>query len=408
MTRNQRNLSQCIRREPEFDTLFEDIMTGKYRAISEIPSHVWGYHGWDQLHPNEFFELMLPYIQEQVSRAQLYQGVYKGRLDIDPNDIKTYDDFCRVPILVKDSRKPGEGFRHSVIETPGLMIPADLKDRGMPYAVYLTGGTKVQGKPTPTAITQRDREREAYGFARGFRYEGMRPGDTMMSTYNPTHKGGEIIKEASLLAGMNFIPRRSDQDPRRVIETMQKYGSNVLLTVQAPLDRGDKEGKGTDMNLLKLYESGTDVIESLDVLFLGGYRLIPEAQELSQSINVPLVTLLGSAEAIPQATNTAYGPDDRLCTGNNLHVLNGPHFMEVVARTRDGRLVPAQKGQLGLLLYTTVARDGTIYVRYAPGDQARVIAEYGECSCGIKSPIIGDISRIDDPEDVLATGCAAG
>ena len=65
-------------------------------------------------------------------------------------------------------------------------------------------------------------------------------------------------------------------------------------------------------------------------------------------------------------------------------------------------------GETGLLVYTTIAREGTIYLRYAPGDAATVLKYEGECDCGIKSSVISNISRIDNPNDIISTGCCIG
>ncbi len=402
-----RNLSEYLVVEPGFQQVVDDIRGGRYTSPLEIDPKAWAYCGWESLCHEDFFELMLPHIRYQVGRAKKQQSVYKGRLDhINPEEIKTMEDFWRVPILVKDSRVSDEGFRQQANENPHIMIPNDLRQQGIPFELYFTGGTK--GKPTPLAITDWDKNTEGYGFARGFRYEGMKPGDVMYSTYNLSHKGGTTIQRAANLARMNFIPRRTDLDATKIAEQLRTYGVNVLLTVQPPISRGDKEGKGGGgVDLLALYGADTDAIASLDILFLGGYRLADEAMELAKELNVQLVTLLGSAEAIPQATNTAFGSEHRLCQGNNLHLLNGPHYMEVLTRESNGRWVPTKRGDVGLLVYTTIGREGTIFIRYAPGDQARIVAEYGECPCGIKSPVITDVARIDDPEDVLTSGCVA-
>ena len=159
---------------------------------------------------------------------------------------------------------------------------------------------------------------------------------------------------------------------------------------------------------MALIEAGHDTIEKkIDIIFLGGYRLVEEAVAWAESINKPLVTLLGSSEAIPQATNTGIGPENRLCKYNNLHVLNGPHYIEIL-KEESGILVPVKRGETGILAYTTIAREGTIYIRYFPGDEAKLLAKEGECSCGIKSEVITNVNRIDHPEDVVSTGCCIG
>jgi phenylacetate-coenzyme A ligase PaaK-like adenylate-forming protein len=63
-----------------------------------------------------------------------------------------------------------------------------------------------------------------------------------------------------------------------------------------------------------------------------------------------------------------------------------------------------------LLVYTSWARDGTIWLRYAPGDMATLLLGEGECPCGLHSPVISGVTRKQAAEqtDLLVAGCAAG
>jgi phenylacetate-coenzyme A ligase PaaK-like adenylate-forming protein len=71
--------------------------------------------------------------------------------------------------------------------------------------------------------------------------------------------------------------------------------------------------------------------------------------------------------------------------------------------------VPVQKGEQGLLVFTSWARDGTIWIRYAPGDVATLFLGEGECPCGLRSPVIDDVHRMNpaEQEDLFSAGCAA-
>lgn len=83
--------------------------------------------------------------------------------------------------------------------------------------------------------------------------------------------------------------------------------------------------------------------------------------------------------------------------------------MEIVKPSGD-RWIPVVKGEEGLLVYTSWARDGTIWIRYAPGDVATKLLDEGECPCGIHSPFITNVHRRDAGERnaLLVNGCAAG
>lgn len=395
-----------LKESERFRWFVEECNNGKFESPLDVPVDIWGLYDWDLLPKKRVEEILLPFLRFTLERAKKYMPIYqKPYKDIDISNLEDMEDFWRIPALVKDSSVHGLGIREKIRQNPYVMLPTDIsKDRGM--HVFKSGGSV--GSPTPTFITNLDREIESEAFKRGFEYEGLKAGDKVLTTYNPTHKGGEEIKEALVRMGATCMLRRTTDDPAEIIRAIEKYEINVLLTSQGPVREGDEQQKGGGVNLLQLIEAGQDVLEEqIDILFLGGYRLIPEAINWAEAHNKPLVTLLGSSEAIPQATDRYLPNKKTLCRHNNLHVLNGPHYIEIV-KDEDGILVPVKKGETGILAYTSVAREGTIYVRYFPGDQATLYADEGECNCGLNSQIINNVSRIDIPDDVIQTGCCIG
>ena len=399
--------SLSLKIDESFKKFLETFREGKFTSPLEVPPQIWGSHAWELIDKKTSEEIFLQFIKCQIERAkrtmpEIYKKAYSER-GIDAKNIRSLEDFWHVPGLVKDSGVSGVGIREKVKINPRVMLPHDVKTGSY---VYKSGGTK--GVPTPTFITALDREIESNAFRRGFEYEGMKSGDVSLSIYNPAHKGGEEIKEALVKLGSTFIPRRTTDNAEDIIKTIEDYNVNVLFAVQGPVTEGDRQQKGPGIDLLKLIEVGEEVLkENIEILFLGGYRLIPEAINWAESNNIPLVTLLGSCEAIPQATCTNMGPEDRVCKHNNLHVLNGPHYIEIL-KQEDGILVPTKKDEDGILAYTTVAREGTIYIRYLPGDSAINLKGFGECNCGLKSEIITDVGRMSMPEEVVETGCCIG
>lgn len=390
--------------EEEFKIFLDNLASEKIKTYKDIPLNVWSLHGWEQISQKKHEEIILDLVKPQIERAKKYMAVYKeGYNKVNSAKINSLNDFWNIPVLIKDSTTNGFGFREKVKSNPYIMAPKDVKD---PFFIYKSGGTK--GVATPTFLTNNDLDIESYTQIKGWKYVDVLPGDVVLSTYNPTHKGGEIIKRSAIYNGSTFITRRTTEDSKAVIETIKDYNVNVLMTVQPPLTKGDDVSKGGGVNFMSLIEAGQDVIETrIKTLFVTGYKLIDELVSWSEAYNKNLTTVLGSSEAIPQATSTAGGPTTKLCKYNNMHLMNGPHYIEIL-KEESKVMVPVKKGETGILAYSTLARDGTIYLRYFPGDQATLIAKHGECPCGLKTPIIGNIKRVDHPEDVISNGCCIG
>lgn len=394
--------SSFMKKTDEFNELIENIRAGKFQSPLDIPSKAWMLHGWDQLELKEVQELFLPFIKHNLRRAKETMGIYrKGYENIDPNSISSFDDFHHIPALIKDSSHSNIGFRRYIHDDPYLLKPNDID---VSTHVYLSGGTK--GAATPTFITNLDRDIESYAFARSFNYVGIKQGDRVLSTYNPTHKGGEMVKEACTKLNCVFFPRRLTDNPAAVIQMMKSYKLNTLITSQGPVAKGDAQQKGGGVDFLSLVSEDSDVIESTDNILIGGYKLIDELIQWGEAYGKKITSILGSSEALPQATNNIYG-NSTSCLNNNLHLMNGPHYLEVL-KEESGVLVPVKEGEIGMLAYTTIAREGTIYIRYFPGDQAKVLIYSPDYDRSLKTPILTDIKRIDNPEDVVSAGCCIG
>jgi len=391
--------------DEKFKSFIEEFHIGKYNNPSSIPPEIWGSKAWETLNKKSVEEIFIQLIRFNIERAKRTMPIVYGKVyddkDLSGDKVNTLEDFWDIPLLVKDATINGISFREKVKENPFILLPNDVKSGTY---VYKSGGTK--GVATPTFLTNFDIEVEGTSVKKCFEYMGIKQGDTILSTYNPTHKGGEMIKVAANKLGATFIPRRMNDTSEEVINTINMYNANVLSTVQGPLEEGDKTKKGGGVDFLSLVEAGQHVLEEkVDKLFITGYKLIPEVITWAESFNKSLTTALGSSEALPQATNTNF--PDGLCKFNFLHILNGPHFVEVL-KLESGAMVPVKKGEEGILVYTTLAREGTLYIRYSPGDIAKVITNEGECKCGLNTKIISDIGRADTPQDVITAGCCIG
>lgn len=410
--------------EPEFLQLERRIRAGEIDDFNSVPPEAFAWHAWDLIEEARLFEMMLPFLRWQVERAaRTMPEIYARNLQaVRPAELRSPADWHRIPPLVKDDDADLglRGFRELAARNPGVLRPNDLQQAA---AVFGSGGSL--GRYTPNYLTRQDREREVQAWRRGHDYHGLTAGDRALYTYNTTHKGGQWMQESLWQHGVEVFLRRPEEGPRRVLENLRDYEANVLFTVQQPYESLQSQAKAAGINLHSLVmvslenpelrgilipdENGRKQIE---FVFLGGFEIVPYARELVDEYldGTPIATLLGSSEAIPQAcsTNPRLTPG-AACHFNQLHLLQGPHYVEVL-KPGGGSWIPVEKGEEGLLVYTSWARDGTIWIRYAPGDVATRVLDEGECPCGLRSPVIAGVRRknISQREQLLLDGCAAG
>jgi phenylacetate-CoA ligase len=413
-----------MRVESAFLVLEERILSGALHDFRQIHPEAFSWRGWDLLPEERLFQMMLPFLRSQLERAaRSMPSIYGKRLnDIHGDDIHSIKDWQHVPILMKDPDPVTgtEGFRQDVNEKPTLMKPTDVRGASIAFG---SGGSL--GRYTPTFVTTLDRAREAQAWRRGHAYHGLTPGDVALYTYNTTHKGGQWMQESLALHGVDVLLRRPEETSIDVLRNLRDYGANVLFTVQQPPEVLQDQAKAAGINLHTLVAASLENPEykgillpdeagrkQVEFIFLGGFEIVPYALELIEDYleGTPAATLLGSSEAIPQAcsTNPSLTPTG-VCHYNNLHLLNGPHYIEVVARDLNGWR-PVEQGEEGYLVYTSWAREGTIWLRYAPGDLATLLSKEGQCPCGIYSKVIGGVRRanLTEQADLFESGCAAG
>ncbi|MEK6823270.1 MAG: hypothetical protein AABY13_05550, partial [Nanoarchaeota archaeon] len=308
-----------------------------------------------------------------------------------------------VPLLVKDGK---HGFREKVRRMPTLLRPDDMPITMSPY---LSGGTGIDeqtvGKSTPTWISERDLDTESRALAfRCFVPGGFHSQMRFMNFYNLAHKGGEEIRRAMNHLGVEtFVPRRPEDSMESCLHYMETFGVNAIAAVpQSPRDRkGAPKGGAVsfeDMYMARASLFGGDA--QVTNAFVTGFALPESVIRLAERNDLRLFTTWGASEAIPGYTSTVLGPPTRVCKHNNQHLLHFPHFLSVVDTHRNRFCKP---GEEGLLLVTTIARDGTLFINYAIGDKATVISN--ECDCGRTTPVIGNIRREDNPTELSEGGC---
>jgi len=355
--------------------------------------------------PAQDREVMLSsFLRWSIHRAFTTMPLYRHNRysSYDVAGVHQLGDILTAPLLVKDGHAQAElpGFRDSAQEDPELLRPHDIHSAH----VYKSGGTK--GASTPTYITDNDLSIEAYSLARrSFLSGGMRAHERLYSCYNPTHKGGELIKRAGMILGKRTVfVKRPEDDVAQIVRDLKAHKITTIAAVQPPLHQNSQTTKkGTSfLNIFKTDHTLFGSEGQVQKAFVTGYALPDELIRLANDIGLSLFTAWGSTEAIVGATSTIGGPESRVCKHNNQHLVLGPHAL-MVAKIADGKLVPAKEGEEGILLVNTIAREGTLYFNYAIGDVATLVAT--SCPCGRTTPVIGNIRRIDNPAEIFSMGC---
>lgn len=410
----------------EFKKFEADCKSGKYQKPTDVSPSIFRLDDWNFLPREKAEELFLPFIRYNVERAlhtmpDVYLKPYR-EAGINLDSIDSIEDFWRVPPIPKDSGVGYIGLREKVLQMGySIVEPNDIEKKGSTTSAYFSGGT--MGISVPTFVTDWDLEVEACASYRALLATGIKQGSVVINTYNTSHKGGEVIgRGLKQLSGSHYIQVRSNDSMKHIAEHIIRSSRHerelLFVGTQPPIKDSDIQQKGSGRTLFDLFRNYGDIyVEHVDRILLGGFRIVPEVESISRDaqppLGKPITTIFGSTEIMPAFFGTPYDRDDtqKPCVFNNLHAMFGPHYIEILKfDDRHKMWKPAKVGEKGVLAFTSVFREGTIYNRYLIGDSARLLRQEQECECKkTLNELATDITRIgkEGEEEVLLTGCAA-
>lgn len=371
-----------------------------------LPPEAWGSTAWEFMDPTRRDKMLAGMFRRTLARAMQVMPIYQtsaGYNNVKPSAFDSMGDLAELPLLVKDG---DHGFREAVRTDPSLLRPTDIKVSMTPY---LSGGTGIDettaGKPTPTWISMDDLDLESRALAsRCFVPGGFHACMRVMNFYNLAHKGGqEIMMALHHLGVVTVMPRRPEDSLEQCVDYMTRFNINGVMAVpKSPKDRnGAPKGGSVSFESLYLANAGLFGADALvKNAFVTGFQIPGYVEQLAEQKGIRMFTTWGASEAIPGATSTVLGPQERVCKFNSMHLTYFPHYLSVM-NLAQGRA--CRPGEEGLLLVTTIARQGTIWINYVIGDKATVISD--ACPCGRTTPVIGDIRRVDNPSELALGGC---
>lgn len=300
----------------------------------------------------QFLERRNPYYRELFRRKGLSAG-----------DIRTPDDFTRLPILTKETLNSWSGemvsegrFRVSSRKTSGSTgIPLKfVKDRLASAHI--------------DAVMH-----EVYG------WHGIEIGDRQARVWGvPLDLAGNVftrLKDALLnrkrLVAFDLSPERAEQYYRilrrfspkfmyGLVNTMCEFGRLLMQAAYNPADLG------------------------IEVMVTTGEILFDyQRRFLSETFGCRVVNEYGCTECGIIAFE---------CTHGNMHLLENSLYVEVI-NPQSGK--PAGPGETGEVIVTELHSYAMPYVRYRVGDLMQL--KPGRCQCGIESPLIENVQgRVSD------------
>jgi phenylacetate-CoA ligase len=302
------------------------------------------------------------------AKESAFYGKYFA--DIDPEDIKTDDDFQRLPFTEK------EDLRRAY---PLGLLAAPEED-----VIRIHSSSGTTGTPVIIPYTKKDVDDWAVMFKRCYETAGVTRGDRVHITpgYGLWTAGIGFQLGAELLGAMTIPMGPGNTDKQ--ISMMTDMKSTVLCATSS-------------YALLlaeKITQRGLRDRIHLKRALIGSERWGEKMRRrIADELGVRLYDIYGLTEI--------YGPGIGIsCDGEcGMHMWTDYLFYEIVD-PRTGKRLP--EGEVGELVITTLQKEGAPLVRYRTHDLTRELP--GECPCGRPYPRIDTlIGRSDDMVKVKGT-----
>ncbi|MDR0914351.1 MAG: phenylacetate--CoA ligase [Oscillospiraceae bacterium] len=309
-------------------------------------------------------------IVENIKKAKNSEFYTKHFAGIEPDDIKTYEDFLKLPFTDKENLRDAYPL--------GLCaVPEDEIVR-----IHSSSGTT--GTPVIIPYTKKDVEDWAIMFKRCYETAGITQSDRIHITpgYGLWTAGIGFQLGAELLGAMAIPmgPGNTDKQLQMMIDlksTVLTATSSYALLLAEEIA---KRGIGDKIHLKK----GV----------IGSERWGEKMRKrIADELGVELYDIYGLTEI--------YGPGIGISCKHEcgMHMWTDYLYYEIID-PKTGELVP--EGEVGELVITTLQKEGAPLIRYRTHDLTKAIG--GTCECGMDYPRIATlIGRSDDMIKVKGT-----
>jgi phenylacetate-CoA ligase len=303
--------------------------------------------------PREALEaLQFDRLRTTLARVHRAVPLYRAKYDdagFDPASVTSLDDLAGVPFTVKDDLRSAYPFGMFAVPRRDIV------------RVHASSGTT--GQITVVGYTAGDIAMWGDMMARTLAAGGAGPDDIVQIAYGyGLFTGGLGVHYGSERLGALTIPI-SGGNTKRQVQIMADFGVTVLACTPS----------------YALYVAETAEEMGIDVrelpLRLGFFGAEPWSDNMRRQIE----TALGITAMDIYGLSEVLGPGVAFeCTEHHgLHVNEDAFLVEIVD---PDTLRPVEDGQVGEVVFTTLAKEGIPVVRYRTRDISRIVT--GTCACG--------------------------
>jgi len=284
---------------------------------------------------------------------------YKNRFDtigLHPEDIKHPEDFSKVPVLTRDDLK--NNFNE--------IISIDARNRDL--RVSTTGGST--GEPVKV-YHQKNVVRAAMGW-RMLSWWGLKPGDDFASIYRDirTDWKSYIVNALTWWPTRKILLNAAQMDNSQIVSFLKQYSRIAPKLIHGYVGAAD--------NLASYILDNKITVPSPRAIWVTSAPLSKvQEHRISKAFGAPVYDQYGSCEVYWMAAECP--------AKKGLHIFHDTKRIEFLEENYQ----PCLPGEVGKIAVTDLENLYFPLIRYLNGDKGRSLV--GECSCGIKLPLMDKV-----------------
>lgn len=330
-------------------------------------------------------DLQLSRLVAQVAYNFANSEFYRAKFEavgMRPGDIKTFDDYVRLPLMTKDEHRQAQAESMERYGDPIRILNCAQRDR----VVRINSTSGTTGLPTLYALTQNDVDVVNEMHARKYWRAGIRPGHMMLQALSLSmFTGGLPLSQGIQHLGACVVPVGIEGGTKRVVDHILMLRPDAIIATpsfgQYLIEEAEKlAGKPASNFGIKWFfcagEPGgglPEVRRSLSEGF-GGAKIFDHT---------------GGGHAFHGIS----GDEPPECYSGMYFVSEDHCYLEILD-PETKRPIPIVDGAIGEMVWTFLAWEGGPFMRYAVGDVAQVwTTPISAQEPGIRFKIVG---RTDD------------
>lgn len=298
-----------------------------------------------------------------------------------PEDIKTFEDFARVPVMTKDEHRKAQEESIETYGNPYTLLACAPGEK----IVRINSTSGTTGMPTLYTLTQHDVDVVNEMHARKYWRAGIRPGDVMLQALSLSmFTGGLPLSQGIMHMGACVVPVGIEGGTKRVLDFVRLTSPVAIIATpsfgQYLIEKcPDLTGKpARELGLRWFFCAGEP----------GGGN--PEVRKmLAEGFGAKVFDHTGGGHAFHGISCDE--PPEQF---SGMHFVSEDHCLLELVDPATKEAVAITDGAVGEMVFTFIDWEGGPFMRYALGDMLRVSTQ--PCSCGMPGIRFKIIGRADD------------